>query len=321
MRKINTLIKDLLPDYLDWLELEKGLSNTSQENYTRFLKKFFDFLKINKIENLLPHQLNEEHIWKYRLFLSRQYISKDKTPLKRSTQNYYLIALRSLLSYFTEKDILSLPPEKIKLPKDKAEKTVHFLTLEQVEKLLEAPSKALKTPLDASLRDRVILETFFSTGLRVAELVALNRDQIKIKEDTKELELGIIGKGGHPRTVYLSERTIFWLRKYLETRKDKEKALFINHRGKIPGTRLNIRSVERIVKKYVVLAGLSTNTSCHTLRHSFATDLLMKGVDLRVIQEFLGHKNIATTQVYTHVTKPHLREIHRKFHGLKTLKE
>lgn len=312
MRQLDTPIKDLVSDYLDWLELEKGLSNISQENYFRFLKKFFDFLQINKIEGLLPHQLTEDHIWKYRLFLSRQYIQKDKTPLKRSTQNYYLIALRSLLGYFTEKDIISLPPEKIKLPKDKTERTVNFLTLDQVKVLLEAPN----TSLEAGLRDKAILETLFSTGLRVAELVALNLEQIKIKDDTKELEIGVIGKGGHPRTVYLSERVIGWLKKYLATRKDDEKALFINYRGRKPTSRLKIRSIERIVKKYAVQAGLPITTSCHTMRHSFATDLLIKGVDLRVVQEFLGHKNIATTQIYTHVTKPHLKEIHRKFHSL-----
>jgi len=168
------------------------------------------------------------------------------------------------------------------------------------------------------LRDRAILETFFSTGMRAGELVNLNREQIKIKLGVKELEISIIGKGNRPRTVYLSERAINWLRKYLEKRDDKEKALFINYRGKIPSTRLNIRSMERIVKKYAVLAGLPLTTVCHTIRHSFATDLLRKGVDLRVVQEFLGHRNIATTQIYTHVTRPQLREIHRKFHGLKS---
>lgn len=141
MDKINKPIKDLLSDYLDWLELEKGLANKSQENYSRFLKKFFDFLKINKIENIKPYELTTDHIWKYRLFLSRQYLQKDKKPLKRSTQNYYLIALRSLLNYFTEKDILSLPPEKIKLPKEKEERTVNFLTLEQVKRFFRRAKK------------------------------------------------------------------------------------------------------------------------------------------------------------------------------------
>ncbi len=308
MNKSNKSLKELLPDYLDWLELEKGLSGKSQENYSRFLKKFFDFLKFSKIEDIKPHNITNDHIWKYRLFLSRQ----SKTPLKRSTQNYYLIAIRSLLTYFTEKDILSLPPEKVKLPKEKMEKTVNFLNLEQIKKLFDSPN----INDIQGIRNRTILEALFSTGLRVAELVSLDKDQIKVKEGQKELEIGIIGKGSHPRTVYFSERAVKWLKTYLETRNDKEKALFINYRGKKPGGRLNIRSVERMVKKYVILSGLPITTSCHTLRHSFATDLLIKGVDIRVVQEFLGHKNIATTQVYTHITKPHLKEIHGKFHNI-----
>jgi integrase/recombinase XerD len=302
-------IIDYLNDFLDWLDVEKGLSSKTQENYARFLKKFFDWLKINNLENLKPFELSPDHIYQYKTFLSR----KLKKALKQSTQTFYLIALRQFLNFFAEKDIKSLPPEKVKLPKKKTEKVIHFLTLEQVEKLLEAPD----TSNEVGLRDRAILETFFSTGMRAGELVNLNREQIKIKPETKDLEITIIGKGQRPRTVYLSERAVFWLRKYLETRKDKERALFINYRGKKPGTRLTIRSLERIVKKYAILAGLPLNTVCHTLRHSFATDLLSKGVDLRVVQEFLGHKNISTTQIYTHVTRPQLREIHKKYHGIK----
>jgi len=304
-------IIDYLNDFLDWLDVEKGLSSKTQENYARFLKKFFDWLKINNLENLKPFELSPEHIYQYKTFLSR----KLKKALKQSTQAYYLIALRQFLNFFAEKDIKSLPPEKVKLPKKKTEKVIHFLTLEQVEKLLEAPD----TSNEIGLRDRAILETFFSTGMRAGELVNLNREQIKIKPETRDLEITIIGKGQRPRTVYFSERAVFWLRKYLETRKDKEKALFINYRGKKPRTRLTIRSLERIVKKYAILAGLPLNTVCHTLRHSFATDLLTKGVDLRVVQEFLGHKNISTTQIYTHVTRPQLREIHKKYHGVKKI--
>lgn len=311
MKESTLPIKELLLDYLDWLELEKGLSNKSQENYSRFLRRFFDFLTKNKLDDLKPHELTSDLVWKYRLFLSREYLQKTNSSLKRSTQNYYLIALRSLLSFFLEKDITSLPPDKVKIPKDKGEKIVNFLTLDQVKKLLSGPD----TSDIKGLRDRAILEIFFSTGLRVAELAALNRDQIQIKPETLDLEIGIIGKGNRPRTVYFSETSVYWLRKYLDTRMDKERALFINYRGKSPITRLSIRGVERIVKRYAISAGLPSTTSCHTLRHSFATDLLMKGVDLRVVQEFLGHKNIVTTQIYTHVTKPHLREIHRKFHG------
>lgn len=304
-------IPQYLVDFLDWLDIEKGLSSKSQENYSRFIKKFFDWLKINNLEGIVPAQLNSEHVFKYKAFLSRQYRKNEGAPLKKTTQNYYLISLRSLLTYFADKDIVSLPPEKIKLSKQ-SERAVSFLSLEQVEKLLSLPSVSSI----AGLRDRAILELLFSTGLRVSELASLNREQIKIDKDYKELEIVIIGKGNRPRTVYISKRAVSWLKSYLESRKDKEKALFINYRGKTRYNRLTSRSIERMVKKYVISAGLPLNTSPHTLRHSFATDLLAKGVDLRVVQEFLGHKNIVTTQIYTHVTRPQLKEIHKKYHGL-----
>lgn len=300
-------IKGKLSDYLDWLELEKGVSSKSQENYSKFLKKFFEFLNTNQLLGLKPNEITPDLIWKYRLFLSRQ------STLMRSTQNHYLVALRSLLSYFVEKDIPSLPPDKVKIPKNNDEKTVNFLNLDQVEKLLQVPDVSQI----GGLRDRAILETFFSTGLRVAELVALNREQISIKPETSDLEISIIGKGNHPRTIYISYRAVEWIKKYLEIRNDDEKALFVNYAGRAPLTRLTIRSMERMVKRYALMAGLPLTTTCHTLRHSFATDLLAKGADLRVVQEFLGHRNIATTQVYTHITKPQLREIHKKLHGIK----
>lgn len=305
-----------IPDFLDWVEIEKGLSSKTQENYHRFLKKFLYFLGKNNLEDLKPHQLTTDHIWKYRVFLSRQYIPKTKKHLKKSTQNYYLIALRSLLTFLADRDILSLPPEKVKLPRRKKERKVNFLNLDQVEKLLNAPDTSTLT----GLRDKVILETLFSTGVRVAELVVLNRDQIKIKKNIVDIETSIIGKGDYPRTIYFSERAIYWLKKYLSTRKDKEKALFVNYRGKKRLGRLSTRSVERIIKKYTVLTGLPFFTTPHVIRHSFATDLLTKGADLRTVQEFLGHKNIATTQIYTHVTHKRLRDIHRKFHSGKSLK-
>lgn len=303
-------IPQYLVDFLDWLDIEKGLSSKSQENYSRFIKKFFDWLKINNLEGIVPAQLTSEHIFKYKAFLSRQYRNKG-APLKKTTQNYYLISLRSLLTYFADKDIFSLPPEKIKLSKQ-SERAVSFLNLEQVEKLLSLPNVSNI----AGLRDRAILELLFSTGLRVSELTSLNREQIKIDKDYNELEIVIIGKGNRPRTVYVSKRAVSWLKSYLESRKDKEKALFINYRGKTRYKRLTSRSIERMVKKYAISVGLPLNTSPHTLRHSFATDLLAKGVDLRVVQEFLGHKNIITTQIYTHVTRPQLKEIHKKYHGL-----
>ena len=220
------------------------------------------------------------------------------------------------MNYFADRDILSLPSEKIKLAKDKDEKKVHFLNLEQVEKLVSIPN----TQKINGLRDRAILETLFSTGLRIAELVSLDQEQMVIKPTTKDLEISIIGKGGHVRTVFFSERAINWIKEYLDTRKDNNKALFISYQGrKNTSKRLTDRSIERSIKKYALLAGLSSKTTPHTLRHSFATDLLNQGVDLRLIQEFLGHRNIATTQVYTHVTNKQLRDVHRKFHGGKDL--
>jgi len=311
MEKSQKPIIEHLTDFLDWLDIEKGLSTKSQENYSRFLKKFTDWLKKNNLGDLKPHELSPANIWEYRVYLSRH----SKKPLKKTTQNYYLIALRSFLNYFANRDIISLPAEKIKLSKVKDTKTVHFLNLDQIKKLLSSPNIRTRQ----GLRDRSILEVLFSTGLRIAELVSLNKDQFKLKSSTKDLELGIVGKGSYPRTIYFSEKSIFWLKKYLNTRiNDKEKPLFINYQSrKGSSRRLTVRSMERIIKKYCLIAGLPLNTTPHTIRHSFATDLLSQGADLRIIQEFLGHKNIITTQVYTHVTNKRLRDIHRKFHSLK----
>ena len=214
----NKTITRYLTDFLDYLEIEKGLSNKTQENYSRFLNKFFKWLKENKRANLKPKQLSPDIIWKYRVFLSRHIDPRVKRTLKKSTQNYYLIALRSLLEFFVEKNIPSLSPTAVKLAKDKTEKEVKYLTLRQIEKLLLAPDTNKKT----GLRDRAILETLFSTGLRVAELVSLDMDQIKIKSGTKELEIAIVGKGRKVRSVYFSERAVYWLRKYLNQRTDAD---------------------------------------------------------------------------------------------------
>ncbi|MDO8558774.1 MAG: tyrosine-type recombinase/integrase [bacterium] len=313
MQKSNKTIIEYIPDFLDYCEVEKGLSDKTQENYKRYLDKFVYWLKASKKTGLMPHELSSEDIWAYRLHLSRSRV-KGGLLLKKSTQNYYLIALRAILGYFVAKDVVSVPPDKIVLPKDgRNEKTVKFLNLDQVEKLLMAPKTAEKD----GLRDRAILESLFSTGLRIAELVALNKEQFGNIKDKKDLELGVIGKGSHPRTVYFSERALSWIKKYLEIRQDKEKALFTNFRSRSDAdTRLTARSIERIVKKYALLAGVPIFTSPHTLRHSYATDLLNQGVDIRAIQEFLGHRNIATTQIYTHVTNKRLRDVHRQFHSL-----
>jgi len=308
-----------IPHFLDYCEVEKGLRDNTQKNYQRYLNKFVFWLKNSKLEGLLPHQLTSDHIWQYRLFLSRHNNPITGHPLTKSTQNYYLIALRAFLGYFIAKDILSLPPDKIALPKaNKGEKTIKFLTLEQIEKLLtSAEPKNL-----ISARNRAILETFFSTGLRIAELVALNTEQFQNIENKKDLELGIIGKGGNPRTVYFSERALGYIIQYLKLKPKKTKPLFINFRDKKnEEPRLTPRSIERLVKRYSLQAGIPIFTTPHTLRHSYATDLLNQGVDLRSIQEFLGHKNIATTQIYTHVTNKRLRDIHRQFHSGKNIKK
>jgi len=318
MKKSEKPIIEHVDDFLEYLDIEKGLSNKSQETYGRFLKKFSDWIKSQNLEKLLPHELTEEHIWKYRVFLSQGFSKSTKEPIKRSTQNYYLISLRNLLNYFTSRDIQCLPAEKIKLTKEKGDKAIKFLSLEQLEKLLLAPDSKNIT----GLRDRAILETFFSTGMRIAELVSLNSEQLRITPTTKDLEISIVGKGSRIRTVYFSGRAIDALRSYFETRKDKEKALFINYKGpkNQKGNRLSARAVENLVKKYSIMAGVPITTTPHTLRHTFATDLLNKGVDIRMVQEFLGHRNIATTQIYTHVTSKRLRDIHRQYHSGKELK-
>jgi len=313
MEKNKPIIKYLI-DFLDFCEIEKGLSSKTQENYTRFLRKFFSWLTETGQSSLAPASLTPELIWQYKVYLSRHIDPKTKKNLKKTTQNYYLIALRSLLNFFVEKDIASLPPSKVKLAKDRADKEIKFLKLDQLSRLLSSPD----SQTIIGLRDRALLETLFSTGLRVAELAALNRDQLRLRPDTQDVEVAVIGKGSKIRTVYFSERAVAALKRYLNERKDMDDALFINYRRggsrSNKPRRLTIKSVEDIVKKYVKIAGLPVMATPHTLRHSFATDLLNQGVDLRTVQEFLGHSNIATTQIYTHVTNRQLRDIHRRVH-------
>jgi site-specific recombinase XerD len=318
MQNSSKPIKEHLQDFLDFCEVEKGLRKNTQENYKNYLEKFFYWLNESKNSSILPHQLTSDHIWAYRLYLSRTPSPATGKLLSKGTQNYYLIALRALLGYFVAKDILSLPPDKIALAKaDRGLKSIKFLTLDQIGKLLSS----IELKDDISIRDRAILESFFSTGLRIAELVSLNLEQFENIKNKKDLELGIIGKGGKPRTVYFSERALEYIRKYLEIRNGiknmNSKALFINFRDKNEDAdaRLTSRSIERMVKKYALLSGVPVFTTPHTLRHSYATDLMNQGVDLRSIQEFLGHSNIATTQIYTHVTNKRLRDIHHQFHS------
>ncbi|TSC84843.1 MAG: hypothetical protein G01um101413_227 [Parcubacteria group bacterium Gr01-1014_13] len=317
MHKSNQPIAQHVLAFLEYCEVEKGLSPVSTRNYDNFLKTFIKWLDESKFSSLKPHELNPEHIWSYRVYLSRKKDVKGKYT-KKTTQNYYLIAIRNLLNYFAEKDIVSLPSEKIKLPKltDK-DKTIKFLKFEQIEKLMKMPD----TSTPEGLRDRAILETLFSTGMRVSELTSLNITQFNkenlVKGKFDDQELSISGKGGSTRTVYFSNRTLKCLADYIKARKDMFTPLFVNYKKDDDDKehRLTQRSVERLVRKYATMAGLPVEATPHTLRHSFATDLLQQGADMRSVQELLGHKNIVTTQIYTHLTNPHLRDIHKKFHS------
>ena len=318
MQNTSKTIISTIPDFIDYCEIEKGLRSGSQEVYKKYLTKFGNWLESQNLASLLPHQLTPDHIWNYRLYLSRHLDHKSGRSLGKNTQNSYLIALRGLLTYYAAKDIVSLPSDKITLPKpDKSQKMIKFLSLEQIGKLLSSIEP--KDPI--SIRDRAILETFFSTGLRIAELVSLDFEQFNSLKDKKDIELGIVGKGGKPRVVYFSERALGYIKNYLEIRKDIKyadaKALFINFRDKKAesDSRLTPRSIERMVKNSAMHAGVPIFTTPHTLRHSYATDLMNQGVDIRSIQEFLGHSNIATTQIYTHVTNKRLRDLHHQFHS------
>jgi site-specific recombinase XerD len=315
------IIEYILP-FLDYCEIEKGLSNNTQRNYNQYLKLFTDWLKKNKKENLLPHELTPELLWDYRLYLARTYITKNGGYLGKKSQNYYLIALRALLDFLADRDIQTLPSSKVKLAKQKTDETISFLDTRDVEAMLKIPD--VKTL--AGLRDRTIMELFFSSGMRISELVALDSDRLsflKDKNPKRTFELSIVGKGKHVRTIFISPRAAEWLRAYLASRKDMEKPLFINikpqGKNKDDDHRLTPRSIQTMISKCALLAGISKKVTPHTLRHTYATDLLGNGADLRSVQELLGHKNVSTTQIYTHVTNKGLRDIHEKFHGGKNI--
>ncbi len=297
------------------------MSNNTQRNYKQYLSLFTGWLKKTGEENLKPDELTPKHVWDYRLYLARGYKGQDGQYLAKKSQNYYLIALRALLNYFAEHDIVSLPSSKVKLAKQKKKETISFLEVSDVEKMLKIPDISTTS----GLRDRAIMELFFSSGMRISELVALNADQLSFlsdKKTDKTYELSIVGKGKHIRTIFISPRSAGWLRKYLEKRHDVEKPLFTNVRSNDPdNNRLTNRYIQKMISRCAMLAGLPKKVTPHTLRHSYATDLLSHGADLRSVQELLGHKNVATTQVYTHVTNKRLRDIHEKFHSGKDLKK
>jgi len=299
-----------MEEFLEYLQIEKNCSPLTLRNYRLYLRTFRNWLKDN-FPRVQLYDLNIKIIKKYRVFLINKN-NKNDTRLKKVTQNYYLIALRSFLKFLARQDVKTLNAEKIELGKTES-RSLKFLNPEQLMRLLNAPK--ITTPKD--LRDKAILEMLFSTGLRVSELTKLNREKI----DLRRREFGVIGKGGRARVVFLSERACRWLKRYLQTREDDWLALFIRYSGKIDESnqgekmRLSVRSIQRILDKYVRKSHLPIKISPHGLRHSFATDLLSQGADLRSVQEMLGHKNIATTQIYTHVTNRQLKTVHEKFHS------
>jgi len=334
---------DLKREFLEYCELDKGQSLLTIANYDRYLTRFLEYLEQfkkteiqnSKIKNqnttnvegpsqlpnqptclpagkatnhqLVPEDITQETVRQYRLHVNRL-LDKKGRELKNSTQNYHILALRAFLRYLSFRGVHSLPPEKISIAKT-GDREITFLESDELEAILNKPDI---TTL-GGLRDRAILETFFSTGLRVSELAGLNVSDINFERG----EIAVLGKGKKLRVVFLSEKALSFIDQYLTNRgfessdKDKEIPLFISSKN----SRFSIRSIERIVTKYAVAAGLSKKVSPHTFRHSFATDLLIAGADVRSVQSLLGHSSITTTQVYTHVTDQHLRDIHQKFHG------
>ncbi len=311
-------IKKLLTEYLEYLEIEKNRSQKTLENYKHYLERFFKWAKTDS-----PSQITADKVWQYRLYLNRIKDRKDE-ELKQITQNYHIIALRGFLKYLSKKNIKSLPAEQVELGQQNRAQ-VEFLLEDELKRLLESPILSLETAKDdneilIALRDKAILELLFSSGLRVSELVSLNTEDVNFDRG----EFSVMGKGKKTRVAFLSEDAKDALKHYIKARKDIEKALFIRL-NKLSNTnqtdtskRLTVRSIQRLVTHYAKIAGIVKHVTPHTIRHSFATNLLFNGADIRSVQTMLGHSNIATTQIYTHVTNKRLKDIHKQFHGGKT---
>ena len=293
-------------DFLEYLEVEQGRSQKTIANYDHYLSRLSDFAGDITIAEITPELIRKWRLWLNRLGTN---VSDE---LQKNTQNYHLIALRSFLKFCAKRDIPALPADKIELAKT-VRKQVTFLNENELKWMFDQPS----TETLAGLRDRAILELLFSSGLRVSELVGLDKDHINLKRK----EFMVRGKGQKDRPIFISDAAAHWLQMYINKRQDNTKPLFVRYGGRktvdLTGNfhRLTARSVQRLVANYALLAGITKHVSPHTMRHSFATDLLMNGADLRSVQAMLGHSNIATTQIYTHVTDPHLKKIHEQFHG------
>ncbi|MFH1667879.1 MAG: site-specific tyrosine recombinase/integron integrase [Candidatus Komeilibacteria bacterium] len=300
-------INKQLTSFLEYLEIEKNRSPLTVRNYAFYLHRFLDFAKISK-----PADITVEKVKNFRLYLNRLKVGEN--TLKKSTQNYHIIALRSFLKYLAKQDIKTLAAEKLELAKI-GERIVDFVEGSDLDRLLAAPLKVANEEV-IQARDKAILELFFCSGLRVSELVNLKQDNINLKKD----EFTIRGKGDKPRIVFLSNHARHWIANYLRLRSDMEPFLFIAHDRASEAREdevkpLSPRSVQRMVEKYAKVAGITKNVTPHTLRHSYATDLLQGGADIRSVQSMLGHSSITTTQIYTHITNQQLRDVHKAFHG------
>ncbi|MFZ2681726.1 MAG: site-specific tyrosine recombinase/integron integrase [Patescibacteria group bacterium] len=294
-----------LKEFLEYLEIERGRSDKTVRNYHFYLKRFSDWAN-----NPNPAEISGELVRKYRLHLNRNVAGREEAQLKKNTQNYHLIALRAFLKYLAKRDVQTLAPEKIELSKQ-GSRHVSFLEAEELKRFLEAP---VGDPSIVGARDKAILELLFSTGLRVSEIANLRIDAINLKLD----EFTVLGKGSKHRVVFLANPARIAIKTYLERRRDVSPYLFVRHdraRKFTPGAHpLTPRSIQRIVDRYARMAGITKRVTPHTLRHTYATDLLRNGADIRSVQSLLGHESITTTQVYTHITDKELKRVYHQFH-------